>query len=164
MEVLTKDQSIVLQVAAKIASDLTIANTAVSVDQSVADWAAATQTVYSVLAEMHGWTQVPSPATVETVVAQVQAAFPQAEQVSEREAAAPVTRTVVAVPTVVTSLRIAGKQHGPIPDWLITACAKDGVTEVWDNRDTAAGTNRPLFKAVQGGKGYWDPSTSKYKK
>lgn len=153
-EILTKDQSIVLQVAAKIASDLVTSNTTSSVDQSVADWASATQTVYSVLAEMHGWQQIDNPAPLERAIATIQQVFPTAQPAQEAPAAA----------TVVSSLRIAGKQHGPIPDWLSVACAKDGVTEVWDNRDTAVGTNRPLFKAVQGGKGYWDPSTSKFKR
>ena len=59
-------------------------------------------------------------------------------------------------------------QDGPLPDWLYTATAKDGVTGVWDNRRKAAGTNQPLFKEAvpRGGtgqgkdgqaKGYWAP-------
>lgn len=62
----------------------------------------------------------------------------------------------------------AAEQDGPLPDWLYTATAKDGVTGVWDNRRKAAGTNQPLFKEAvpRGGtghgkdgqpKGYWAP-------
>lgn len=68
-------------------------------------------------------------------------------------------------------LKIAGTQHGPVPQWLIDAAAKAGVTEVWDNRDglvTAAanGKNPPHFKekitreqvaANVQAKGFWPP-------
>ena len=63
-------------------------------------------------------------------------------------------------------VQIKGKQHGPIPAWLVTACAKANVTTVYDNRDTSTAENRrPLFKAVDGNmdaKGqpiaFWAPS------
>jgi hypothetical protein len=59
-------------------------------------------------------------------------------------------------------------QQGALPDWLYAACARDGVTGVWDNRKSAAGTKQPHFKeAVARGatghgkdgmpKGYWPP-------
>lgn len=56
--------------------------------------------------------------------------------------------------------------HDPIPPWLTVACARDGVTAVFDNRLTVTG-NQPLFKEAarppQGhgkngdAKGYWLP-------
>ena len=68
------------------------------------------------------------------------------------------------------SLRVMNPndQDGPLPDWIHSATARDGVTAVWDNRKTAAGTKQPHFKeAVARGatghgkdgtpKGYWPP-------
>jgi hypothetical protein len=57
-------------------------------------------------------------------------------------------------------LTIKGQQHGPIPDWLYAAAAAKGVTEVYDNRDRAAGTKRPLFRSTTGGENapaFWEP-------
>jgi len=58
------------------------------------------------------------------------------------------------------TLTIKGAQHGPIPDWLYPAAAAKGVTEVYDNRDRAQGTKRPLFRATTGGENapaFWEP-------
>lgn len=89
--------------------------------------------------------------------------------VSAPAAAAAVERTM---PGATTQVRImnAGKpgvSTEPIPDWLPAACARDGVTGVWDQRATATG-NQPWFKEAvpRGGsghgkdgqaKGYWPP-------
>jgi len=55
-------------------------------------------------------------------------------------------------------VRIKGKQHGPIPEWLPAAAAAKGVTEVWDNRDSIAGTKKPHFKSTDTrGIGLWPP-------
>ena len=43
---------------------------------------------------------------------------------------------------------VKGQQFGPLPDWLLTAAADKGVTEVYDNRDRAQGTKRPWFRAT----------------
>lgn len=61
-------------------------------------------------------------------------------------------------------------QDGDLPDWLVRACQKDGVTGVWDNRQKAKGTKQPWFKeAVARGaqghgkdgepKAYWPPKS-----
>jgi hypothetical protein len=61
------------------------------------------------------------------------------------------------------TVRVKGTQHGELPSWLIEACAKDGVTEVYDNRadlSDPAKAKRPHFKATTGGtdaKAYWPP-------
>lgn len=50
-----------------------------------------------------------------------------------------------------SSVEVAGTQHGALPQWLIEACAKNSVTKVYDNRDTAnSENNRPWFKAADG--------------
>lgn len=36
-------------------------------------------------------------------------------------------------------------QQGPLPDWLVRACQKEGITAVWDNRSKATG-KQPHFK------------------
>lgn len=143
MTELTKDQSIVLQVAAKIASELTASAPSTSVDQAVADWASALQTVYEVMAEMHGWQRVIAPAPVERAIALVKQEFPRAEEVTAPPA---------------SSVKIKGTAHGPIPDWLVTAAAEAGVREVWDNRDgLAVNPKRPHFKDANGDKAFWPP-------
>lgn len=49
------------------------------------------------------------------------------------------------------SVEVAGTQHGDLPQWLLEACAKNRVTKVYDNRDTAnSENNRPWFKAADG--------------
>ena len=56
------------------------------------------------------------------------------------------------------TVTVKGLQHGPLPEWLIKACKRDGVTTVYDNRDgLAANPKRPSFKAVDAEKAYWPP-------
>ena len=111
-----KDQSIVMQVAAKIAAELTPKSD--DVNANIVSFATAFDAVKDLMFTEHGFSGE-SAVTPEQAVANVQQAFPNA--------------------TVTTtggmSVRIKGKQHGPIPEWLVTACASKGVTEVWDNRD-----------------------------
>jgi len=74
--------------------------------------------------------------------------------------------TQVVVPTAPrtvtpTTLEVAGKQHGPLPEWLIEAAREAGVTKVFDNRDgLEANPKRPWFKDANGGrdgKAFWPP-------
>lgn len=120
-----KDKSIITQVAAKIASELTCnkADIGVFADNFDAVTELLMTAIYKGVA--------PSDETLITT------AFPQAE----------------------FTVRIKNDQQGPIPAWLITACQKDGVTEVYDNRgDLAANPKRPWFKAVNDKeKAYWPP-------
>jgi hypothetical protein len=54
-------------------------------------------------------------------------------------------------------ITVKGKQHGPIPDWLVLDAFNAGVNSVWDNRDKVAGTKRPWFKDANGDKAFWPP-------
>ena len=63
-------------------------------------------------------------------------------------------------------VEVAGKQHGPLPQWFIAAAAAKGVTRVYDNRvDTRTGediTQRtgktpPWFKSTEGDIPFWPP-------
>jgi hypothetical protein len=139
-----KDQAIITQVAAKIAADLTISG------KSVAEFAATFLDIKDVLFDVIYGQSAPAPQaapqqyTPQQVEAQdvatVQRAFPQATEVA-------------------FAVAVAGKQHGDLPEWLIEACRRDGITKVYDNRDgLSANPKRPWFKAVDNKeKAYWPP-------
>jgi hypothetical protein len=120
-----KDKSIITQVAAKIASELTCNNGDIGVFAD--NFEAVTELLMKAIYDG----QAPTAEAILTT------AFPQGE----------------------FTVRIKNDQQGPIPSWLITACQKDGVTEVYDNRgDLAANPKRPWFKAVNDKeKAYWPP-------
>jgi hypothetical protein len=157
---ISKDQSIVTQVAAKIASELT--NTTAIPDRS----ADAIQALYlshfdfvrELLNDTHGFdgnvsveTQpVPQNVRPTIPVAQPQYDVADAFPNSDYESGG--------------GIKVVNTQHGPLPAWLVSACQKAGVTQVWDNRDTANAENRrPLFKAADGPKkdgkalAFWAP-------
>jgi hypothetical protein len=124
-----KDKSIITQVAAKIASELTTNNA--SVAQFADNFDAVTELLMNAI---YGGAGAPSDEQVITT------AFPQATGQD-------------------FTVRIKNDQQGPIPSWLVSACQRDGVTEVYDNRaDLAANPKRPWFKAVNDKeKAYWPP-------
>lgn len=138
---ISKDESIVTQVAAKIASDLT---THTKTDGTAVDVQATYLNhfdfVRELLVGLHSFSGTNSPA-VQTV--SVETVSPtRSQQVADSFGASYETGS---------GLQIKGTAHGPIPAWLVTACQKAGVTSVWDNRDTATPANkRPLFKAADG--------------
>lgn len=124
-----KDKSIITQVAAKIASELSVNNTNIAV---FADNFDAVKEL--LMNAIYGDSSAPTDEEVLT------AAFPQAAEQG-------------------FTVRIKNDQQGPIPSWLISACKRDGVTEVYDNRaDLASNPKRPWFKAVNDKeKAYWPP-------
>jgi hypothetical protein len=144
---LNKDQSIVLQVAAKIAADLTIHNpNRGDLDGMIVDFVHACDAVYEHLSNAHGWSgDAAQPMTETQAVNMVMAAFE----------AQPVESTQM---TVSSSVRVKGKQHGPLPEWFIREAQAAGVSEVWDNRDQlAVNPKRPHFKDANGDKAFWPP-------
>ena len=132
-----KDKSIITQVAAKIAADLVISG------KSVSEFTATFLDLKDVLLEVIYSGEPAMLVTEEQQVAAVMQTFPQATQVQAFQG----------------SLQVAGKQHGDLPDWLIDACKRDGITKVYDNRDgLSANPKRPWFKAVDDKeKAYWPP-------
>jgi hypothetical protein len=124
-----KDKSIITQVAAKIASELTTNNA--SIAQFADNFDAVTELLM---------TAIYKGAPVPTDEQLITTAFPQATGQD-------------------FTVRIKNDQQGPIPSWLVSACQRDGVTEVYDNRaDLAANPKRPWFKAVNDKeKAYWPP-------
>lgn len=153
---ISKDHSIIIQVAAKIAADLTPKSD--NVMDNIGNFVTALEATADALLGMHGVraydeggkyllaelnAEVQTAQTVDNAVNTVMQAFPNSTPVS-------------------FEVRIKGKQHGPIPAWLAAACAEKGVTEVWDNRDgLAANPKRPWFKAVNGTEAFWAPKGAK---
>lgn len=130
-----KDRSIITQVAAKIAADLTDRNSGMNVEEKVSQFANIFTEIKDILIEsIYGDQPVADAATT------LKAHFPEAQQ-------------------VLSSLSVKNDQQGPLPQWLLDACARDGVTEVYDNRaDLSANPRRPWFKAVNDKeKAYWPP-------
>lgn len=142
---ISKDESIITQVAAKIAADL-VPDTG-DINMNIANWHAAFEAVLDGIKDAHnlapaqavanafGGTVAPAPAPTQTQ--------------------APTNMTV----------SVRGTQHGPLPDWLLSQCAAHGVTAVYDNRDgLSINPKRPWFKAADGTKNlkgddlaFWPP-------
>ena len=135
-----KDRAIITQVCAKIAADLT--DKTKEVDARLSEYAVLFSTIKDIVFdEIFGDTSTAQEVPTNNVVQMVQTAFTGSETVSK-----------------VGDVQIKGTTHGPIPEWLIKACKRDGVNEVWDNRDgLAENPKRPSFRATNGEKSYWPP-------
>lgn len=147
----TKDESIVSQVAAKIASELATASGG-DINTLITNFSIAYDAVEDALFSKMGFGADQSAAPFSGGNANVIAAqFGGNTEVQYEQPRA-------------NGITIKGTQHGPVPEWLVSAAAKAGVTEVWDNRDSAGpshGNNKPLFKQVvpkgQEGIAFWAP-------
>lgn len=128
-----KDQSIITQVAAKIAADLAIHN--IDTDTFALKFA----DVKDLLFEMVYGANAPTASIEQAIVT----AFPGATEQAFGE----------------FTVKVRNEQQGPLPAWLLEACKRDGITEVYDNRsDLAANPKRPWFKAVNNKDvAYWPP-------
>jgi hypothetical protein len=135
-----KDKAIITQVCAKIAADLT--DKTKEMDARLSEYAVLFSTIKDIVFdEIFGDTSAAQETTTNNVVQMVQSSFAGSEAVSSGG-----------------SVSIKGTTHGPVPEWLIKACKRDGVTEVWDNRDgLAENPKRPSFRATSGEKSYWPP-------
>lgn len=136
-----KDRQIITQVAAKIAADLVDKNA--NTNEKLGEFA----TLFTNIKDM-----IFDVITADADNAQI---FELAKQTFN-------ATTVGAGDTVNTpdALQIVGTQHGEIPEWLIKACKRDGITRVYDNRDgLSINPKRPWFKAVDVDKAYWAPKT-----
>lgn len=142
---ISKDQAIIMQVAAKIAADLIVKSE--NVEATCADWEMAFNYVNDKLQATNG-------------VAVIQEVFPDAKIVDKPDTYA--NSVVMAEKVQVSAVRVVGTQHGDLPNWLIAQCQKAGVQKVWDNRDKAVGTKRPWFKQADAPEGrepaaFWPP-------
>jgi len=135
-----KEIQIISQVCAKIAADLTTKDedTQVTADRFGILLSLVTEMVFDTIE-----TRLSSGKTAD-VVQMVQKTFPNASEVSSDSQGFTVT--------------VQGEQHGELPAWLMSACKRDGVTRVFDNRNQLAeNPKRPWFKAVGQDKAYWEP-------
>lgn len=147
VEMVNKDQSIIMQVCAKIASELTPKSE--SVDANIVAFSTAYEAVCDIILTSQGLTSTEATPAVTT------SATPLNEESMIRQSFPQATETA---PSDGFTVRIKGKQHGPIPQWLVDECAKKGVTEVWDNRDgLAANPKRPWFKSTSSNDAFWEP-------
>ena len=138
-----KDRAIITQVSAKIAADLT--DKSITVEERIGEFATLFSSINDIMMDtIYGGTLTAEQSAAQTnnVVAMVKDAF-NATDVSA---------------TPFTGVTIVGQQHGPIPEWLIKACKRDGISRVYDNRDgLTQNPKRPHFKAVDAEKAYWPP-------
>lgn len=135
-----KDRAIITQVAAKIASDLV--NKEADTDTKLGEFTTLFTSVKEIMFEIIDGSQD----------AQIYEMTKQAFNATAVEGNSS--------PSTNSPLQIIGKQHGDLPDWLIKACKRDGVTKVYDNRDgLSVNPKRPWFKAVDADKAYWAPKT-----
>ena len=136
-----KDRSIITQVAAKIASELTGTTTGMNAEETVNRFTLIFVEVKDVLMDsIYGET-----ANVEAATQTLESAFGEVKQVES-------------APTSGFNISVRGQQHGDIPNWLLADCRKAGVSEVFDNRDgLSANPKRPWFKATTGDKAFWPP-------
>ena len=151
----SKDQSIIMQVCAKIASELTPKSE--DVNANITMFADAYEAVCEIILPSQGLTYgftapAPQPAVQQSHNPAPAPANDEATFMHAFPSATPST-----APTGF-SVRIKGKQHGPIPEWLNEQCAMKGVTEVWDNRDgLGANPKRPWFKSTSTNDAFWEP-------
>jgi hypothetical protein len=139
-----KDRAIITQVCAKIAADMTTKTT--DVDAKLGEFATLFSSITEIMMEsIYG--SVTTAKAVEqnaNVVQMVKDSF-GAEDVGTTSKTS-------------QGVQVIGKQHGDLPDWLIKACKRDGVSKVYDNRDgLSSNAKRPHFKAVDAEKAYWPP-------
>ena len=165
---ISKDESIITQVAAKIAAELATSVKPDNIELATADWAVAFDIVRdTIFASVNGNPVVTQPAPAQPAMApnhitdvamqQIQEVFPTAQ--------APAPQPQYQQAPTNMSVQVKGTQHGELPDWLVSQCVAAGVTQVWDNRDgLAQNPKRPWFKAADGTKNargddmaFWPP-------
>jgi len=136
-----KDRTIIIQVAAKIASELTGSTTGMNTEETVNRFTLLFVDIKDVLLDsIYG-----DASNVEAATQTLESAFGEVKKVD-------------AVPSSGFEIKVRGQQHGDIPNWLLADARKAGVSEVFDNRDgLAQNPKRPWFKATTGDKAFWPP-------
>jgi len=140
---MNKDESIITQVAAKIAADL-VSPATVNIDQRVGEWAVAFDTVLGSMFGVINGAEAPAvtapaqpaPTALPAHLPDIQQAVAQVEQVFPN--------------TTAITVQIKGKAHGDVPSWLVSAAAAKGVSTVWDERDKlSSNPKRPWFRSTE---------------
>ena len=146
-----KDRAIITQVCAKIASELTDKTT--DVDTRLGEFATLFSSINEIMMDtIYGGTTNSQAVQQNTAVITM-----LKQELGAEEVQAPAKQFSSSSSSTGT-VTVKGTQHGPLPDWLIKACKRDGVTVVYDNRDgLAENPKRPSFRAVDAEKAYWPP-------
>jgi hypothetical protein len=146
-----KDRAIITQVSAKIAADLT--NKTTDVDARLGEFATLFSSINEIMMDtIYGGTTNSQAVQQNTAVISM-----LKQELGAEEVQAPAKQFSSSSSSTGT-VTVKGTQHGPLPDWLIKACKRDGVTVVYDNRDgLAENPKRPSFRAVDAEKAYWPP-------
>jgi len=146
-----KDRAIITQVSAKIAADLT--NKTTDVDTRLGEFATLFASINEIMMDtIYGGTTNSQAVQQNTAVISM-----LKQELGAEEVQAPAKQFSSSSSSTGT-VTVKGTQHGPLPDWLIKACKRDGVTVVYDNRDgLAENPKRPSFRAVDAEKAYWPP-------
>ena len=146
-----KDRAIITQVCAKIASELTDKTT--DVDTRLGEFATLFSSINEIMMDtIYGGT------TNSQAVQQNTAVITMLKQELGAEEVQVPAKQFSSSSSSTGTVTVKGTQHGPLPDWLIKACKRDGVTVVYDNRDgLAENPKRPSFRAVDAEKAYWPP-------
>ena len=140
-----KDKAIITQVCAKIAADLT--NKSTGVDERIGEFTVLFSSITEIIME-----QIYGGETSQTQNNNI------IQMAKDTFNADEVIKPMTASSNSNWDVTVKGTQHGPLPEWLIKACKRDGVTTVYDNRDgLAVNPKRPSFKAVDAEKAYWPP-------
>ena len=143
---ITKEESIVTQVAAKIAAEITCSlNTGGNIEAALLDFDLAFGHVRDALFKSHA-ADMTAAFTEAFPNSTPVAAAPYLPERKPASAPAPQAQYSQQVSQAPAALKIAGTQHGPLPEWIVKDAARAGITELWDNRDKAVGTKRPHFK------------------
>jgi hypothetical protein len=146
-----KDRAIITQVSAKIAADLT--NKTTDVDTRLGEFATLFSSINEIMMDtIYGGTTNSQAVQQNTAVISM-----LKQELGAEEVQAP-AKSFSSSSSSTGTVTVKGTQHGPLPDWLIKACKRDGVTVVYDNRDgLAENPKRPSFRAVDAEKAYWPP-------
>ena len=142
-----KDRSIIIQVAAKIASELTGNTSGMNTEETVNRFTLLFVDIKDVMLDsIYG-----ASAQVEAAVQTIESSFGEVTTVTPSN-----------MPQeFAIGVKVRGKQHGELPNWLVVECKKSGISEVFDNRDgLAQNAKRPWFKATAGDKAFWPPKGS----
>jgi len=145
-----KDRAIITQVSAKIAADLT--NKTTDVDARLGEFATLFSSINEIMMDtIYGGSTNSQAVQQNTAVIKM-----LKEELGAEEIQTPSQN--ISSSSSNGTVTVKGTQHGPLPDWLIKACKRDGVTVVYDNRDgLAENPKRPSFRAVDAEKAYWPP-------
>lgn len=162
------DEKIVVQVAAKIASELVPLTGKTEAEDILATF---DELFQGVLSRMNGIINADRPTVPNTgrtvplikSQAEIQSALIESASVSVAPTSGSAVTTNMFVnnskKNTANSVSIKGDAHGELPAWLLRNASKANVTEVFDNRDKATDENRrPHFVSTDSSKkGFWPP-------